>query len=209
MVARFLVDAAHLPGDPLAVDGCQLGTVEAAGAVAYSCNKHSTQVPPGGRDHVYFSASLGACPPISVCLSLYIFLYIYRAIRGTGEIWGWLFPGLLVCVYYGRGLIPSRPGGGKLPPENRIYFLMQRVGVYRGAPPPKKHAPGFLIPWPLPASRLRRWVDGLGLPLFIGVKFVKLCQVSGAVILARCTPRGPGVLFYFYSTLENARFILK
>ena len=31
MVARFLVDAAQLPGDPLAVDGCQLGTVEAAG----------------------------------------------------------------------------------------------------------------------------------------------------------------------------------
>ena len=184
MVARFLVDAAQLPGDPLAVDGCQLGTVEAAGAVAYSCNKHSPQVPPGGRDHVYFSASLGACPPISVCLSLYIFLYIYRAIRGTGEIWGWLFPGLLVCVYYGRGLIPSRPGGGKLPPENRIYFLMQRVGVYRGVPPPKKHAPGFLIPWPLPASRLRRWVDGLGLPLF-------RCQIRKALPGVRRRDPGP------------------
>ena len=69
----------------------------------------------------------------------------------TGEILGWLFPGLLVCVYHGRGLIPSRIGGGKLPPENRIYFLMQCAGVYRGVPPPKKHAPVFLIPWPLQA----------------------------------------------------------
>ena len=109
MVARFLVDAAQLPGDPLAVDGCQLGTVEAAGAVAYSCNKHSPQVPPGGRDHVYFSASLGACPPISVCLSLYIFLYIYRAIRGTGCVWWCFFGGAGLCVCNGGPwLIPSR-----------------------------------------------------------------------------------------------------
>ncbi len=79
-------------------------------------------LPPGGRDHVYFFASLGACPPISVCLSLYIFLYIYRAIQVTGEILGWLFPGLLICVCHGRGLIPSRPGGGKLPPKTEFIF---------------------------------------------------------------------------------------
>ena len=186
MVARFLVDAAQLPGDPLAVDGCQLGTVEAARAVAYSCNKHSPQVPPGGRDHVYFSASLGACPPISVCLSLYIFLYIYRAIRGTGEILGWLFPWLLVCVYHGRGVIPSRHGGGLFPSETRIYCLMRLMGVYRCFAPPIKHGPRFPHPLAPPASRLRRWVDGQGLPLFYG------CQIRK--VLPGVRRRDPGHL---------------
>ena len=142
--------------------------------------------------------------PAYLCMSVPIYiLYIYRAIRGTGEIWGWLFPGLLVCVYHGRGLIPSRIGGGKLPPENRIYCLMQLVGVYLPFGPPIKHAPRFPHPLAPPASRLRRWVDGLGRPLFMGVKFVKFCQVSGAVILASCTPRGPGVVTLFFSTLET------
>lgn len=99
MVGRFLVDAAQLPGDPLAVDGCQLGTVEAAGAVAYSCNKHGPQVPPGGRDHVYFSASLGACPPISVCLSLYIFYIYIGPYGGRVKFGGGYFRGCLyVCI---------------------------------------------------------------------------------------------------------------
>ena len=164
MVARFLVDAAQLPGDPLAVDGCQLGTVEAAGAVAYSCNKHSPQVPPGGRDHVYFSASLGACPPISVCLSLYIFYIYIGPYGGRVKFWGGYFPGCwFMCVTAAPSSPPGR-GGGKLHPENRIYFLMQGAAVYRCFAPPIKHAPGSLIPWPLPASRLRRWVDGLGRP---------------------------------------------
>ena len=69
MVARFLVDAAQLPGDPLAVDGCQLGTVEAAGAVAYSCNKHGPQA--GGIMSIFLPLSARAR------LSLYVWPYIY------------------------------------------------------------------------------------------------------------------------------------
>ena len=167
------------------------------------------KAPPGWRGHVYFFASLGGCPPISVCLSLYIFYIYIGPYGGRVKFWGGYSPGCwFMCVTAAPSSPPGR-GGGKLHPENRIYFLMQGAAVYRCFAPPIKHAPGSLIPWPLPASRSRRWVDGSGRPPFMGAKFIKFCQVSGAVILARCTPRGPGVLFYFYSTLENARFILK
>lgn len=69
----------------------------------------TSTAPRWGRVHTHFFASLGGFPPISVCLSLYIFLYIYRAIRGTGCVW-WCFSGgagLCVCNG-GPWLIPSR-----------------------------------------------------------------------------------------------------
>lgn len=105
--------------------------------------------------------------PAYLCMSVPIYiLYIYRAIRGTGEILGWLFPGVLVYVCNGGALIPSRPGGGKPHPENRIYFLMQGAAVYRCFAPPIKHAP---VPsFPGPSRRPGRGVGLMGwaVPLY-------------------------------------------
>ena len=161
----------------------------------------------GGIMSIFLPLSARARLSLYVCPYIYFYIYI-GPYGGRVKFWGGYFPGCwFMCVTAAPSSPPGR--GGKLHPENRIYFLMQGAAVYRCFAPPIKHAPGSLIPWPLPASRLRRWVDGLGRPPFMGAKFIKFCQVSGAVILARCTPRGPGVLFYFYSTLENARFTLK
>ena len=81
-----------------------------------------TSTPPRRAGSCLFFC-LSRCVPAYLCMSVPIYiLYIYRAIQVTGEILGCLFPGLLICVCHGRGLIPSRPGGGKLPPKTEFIF---------------------------------------------------------------------------------------
>ena len=53
-------------------------------------------------------ASLGACPPISVCLSLYIFYIYIGPYGGRVKFWGGYFPG---CWFMCVTAAPSSPPG--------------------------------------------------------------------------------------------------